>query len=82
MGQDGFLLLSNIYKDKLSNLGSFSLRLDFFFIKIWENTMYTLFGMGPFMGPGYIGRKIPLECERIRWMDELAFFCPGIPYLF
>ena len=53
-----FYYLPIIYEDKLSNLENFSLRLGIF-SSLGQNTYFLALAMGPFMGPGYIDRKIP-----------------------
>ena len=47
--------------DKLSNLGNFS-QTGNVFIKIGKIAYFLALRTGPFMGPRYIGRKIPDIC--------------------
>ena len=44
-----------------------------FFIKIGKNTYFLALGTGPFMGPGYIGRKIPVEEQSYQSLHCLQF---------
>lgn len=48
-------------KNTKSNFGNFSLRLRIFSSNFVKNTYFFALGRGPYMGPEYVGTKIPAD---------------------
>ena len=55
-------------------LTNFSSLIGNFFINIGKNIYFFALGMGPFMGPGYIGRQIHVQHRLGAVLLYLAIF--------
>ena len=61
-----------MHKNTISNFGNFSLRLRIFSSNFMKNTYFFALGRGPYMGPEYVGRKIPADFgSAIMWSSIL-----------